>query len=610
MTLRRKTLLTIGLTLGVLIATAYALASLIFLERFANQETTQLRAAVQRAQHVIENQLARIESTTRAYATRNDSFNFVAGGEPGYAQKYLSGDTFLNYNVNAIVFMPLRGEPVFAKSLDLNTRQETSLAERIAALMTPDSGLRYNADAVEGKSGVLRVGTYFFMFATHPILPGTKNGQNNGTLLMARALDQDMLTQFNELTLLDLAINGIAGELPKDFAIAWEELRHGGTGPFLHIIDDNHYAAYVPLLDQARKPVALLRVTSNRDNFSQARSAIYYLLIALLVLGVVFIVITLLSLERIVLARLGHLTEEVNQISTAGNLNARVSVTGHDELSTLAQKINHLLKNLNSQIELEHTVASVQTAAAEKSAFLANMSHELRTPLNAIIGYSELLQESAADDGQSRLMPDLQKIVEAGKHLQYSISNVLDISKIEAGKMELENLPFDLRETIDAVSDKVLTSAREKALRLLISVGAEVPRHISGDAPRLRQILDNLLNNAVKFTERGEVELTVAAKYLDLPISAPQPAWELSFSVRDTGIGIPTHRFDRLFKAFSQVDASSSRRYGGTGLGLAISQQLCLMMGGHIWVESTEGIGSTFHFTLRAHELTSSAAPI
>jgi signal transduction histidine kinase len=603
MTLRRKTLLIIGMTLSVLIATAYGVASLIFLNRFSDLEAAQLRAGVQRVQGVISHELERLESTTRDYATRDESFAFVATHETSYAQKYLSNSMFRNYHLDTIVFMPLRGDSIFEKSLDLNTMHATLHAERIANLLNHDSGLLYNADAVEGKSGVLRVGAKFFMFATHPILPGTKKGPNNGTLLMARELNQDNLTQLNKLTQLEIAINGVVGDLPEDFARAWKDLRHGGAGPFLQILDDNTYAAYVPLLDQSRKPVALLRTTASRDNFTFARSAIYYLLIALLVLGLAFIVITLLGLERLVLARLGRLTEEVNHIGLGSDLNARVTVTGHDELSALAQKVNHLLDSLSSQIDLEQAVASAQTAAAAKSTFLANMSHELRTPLNAIIGYSELLQESLGDDGLERLVPDLKKIVEAGKHLQGIVANVLDISKIEAGKMELESHPFDLHETINAVSDIVLVRAREKALPLLVSLDADVPRHIVGDAPRLRQVLVNLLNNAIKFTEQGEVELTVSAKCLDQPAAPSTPRWELCFAVRDTGIGIPAQHFDRLFKAFSQVDASSSRQYGGTGLGLAISQQLCAMMGGRMWVASTEGNGSTFYFTLQAQEV-------
>ncbi len=602
MTLRRKTLLMIGLTLTVLIAAAHGVASLIVLNRFSGLETAQLLASVQRVKSVLNHELEHIESITRDYATRDESFNFVAGHDPGYAQKLLSRDLFHNYNIDTLVFMPLRGDPVLTKSVDLKTKQETALAERIANLMSHDATLRYNADAVDGKSGVLRVGIRFFLFAAHPILTKIKTGPSNGTLLVARELDQDMLARLSELTQLELVINGVVGDLPEDFSTAWNDLRHGSTGPFFQILDDDTYAAYVPMLDQSRKPVALLRATATRDTFAHARSAIYYLLIALLALGLVFIGVTLFSLERLVLARLARLTNEVNHIGMGGDLNARVTVIGHDELSGLAQKVNHLLDNLSSQIDLEHAVASAQSAAAAKSTFLANMSHELRTPLNAIIGYSELLQESVGDDGLERLVPDLQKIVEAGKHLQSIISNVLDISKIEAGKMELENISFDVHEAINAVSDIVLVRSREKALPLLVSVGANVPRHVIGDAPRLRQVLVNLLNNAVKFTEQGEVELTVGAKHLDPPALAAAPTWELSFAVRDTGIGIPAQRFDRLFKAFSQVDASSSRKYSGTGLGLAISQQLCEMMGGHMWVESTEGNGSTFHFTLQTRE--------
>ena len=589
MTLRSKILLTIGLTLSLLIAAAYGVASQIFLAKFGELESAQMHARIQRAQRIINNELERIESITRDYATRESSYNFINGHDPAYAEHYLGNDIFRNYNLDTIIFMPVRGDPVFAKSLDLKTLQETPLAERIATLMNHSTGLRYKEDAIEGKNGILRVGINFYMFAVHPVHTRTISGPNHGTLLMARALDQEMLARFNELAQLNLTINGVVGDLPDDFSAAWNDLSHGGDGPVLRILDDKTYAAYVPMLDQLRKPVALLRATSNRDVYAHVRSAIRYLLIALLVLGLVFIVLTLLSLERLILARLSRLTKEVNYIGMEGDLNARVTVTGHDELSALAHKVNYLLNHLGSQLDLEHAVASAQSSAAAKSTFLANMSHEFRTPLNAIIGYSELLQESIGDEGLSRFLPDLEKIVEAGKHLQSVISSVLDISKIEAGKMELEYSPFDVHDIITAVSDIVLVRAREKALPLLVNVSALVPRLILGDAPRLRQILVNLLNNAVKFTEYGEVELTVGATRLDPPESTTPPQWELNFAVRDTGIGIPMQHFDRLFKAFSQVDTSRSRRHDGTGLGLAISQQLCTMMGGRMWVEPKNG---------------------
>ncbi len=609
MTLRRKTLLTLGLISSVLIAAVCGATSLIFFDRFSDLENTQLLAGVERVRQAINNQLERMEAIARDYATRGDSFNFVAGREPDYGQKHLSHDTFRNFNIDVAVFMPLQGStPVFAKSIEQQTVQETALALRIAGLMTHNAGLRYNADAVEGKSGILRVGTNFFLFALHPILPGSNQGPGNGTLLMARLLDQTRLAKLSGMTQLELTINGVAGDLPEDFSLAWNDLRHGGTGPFLHVLDQNTYAAYVPMLDQSRKPVALLRATLNRSILAHVRTAFAYLLIALLILGLGFLVVTMLCLDRLLLTRLGRLATEVNRVSAGSKQNQHMTVSGHDELSAVAQKINYLLNNLRSQVALEHDVASAQSAAAAKSTFLANMSHELRTPLNAIIGYSELLQDSAGDEGLSRLLPDLQKIGEAGKHLQSIISNVLDISKIEAGKMELEILPFDIHDIIHSVSDIVLVHSREKALHLLVNVNPEVPRHITGDAPRLRQILLNLLNNAVKFTERGEVELTVNGKCLAPPATGLGSIWELSFAVRDTGIGIPAQRFDRLFKAFSQVDASSSRKYGGTGLGLAISQQLCEMMGGRMWVESTEGHGSTFHFTLQTKEAVMNAA--
>jgi two-component system sensor histidine kinase BarA len=326
-------------------------------------------------------------------------------------------------------------------------------------------------------------------------------------------------------------------------------------------------------------------------------------------------------LQRSITRPVGELTATMNRVRLTSDFSARAERHSDDETGQLVDAFNDMLDQIGQRdlaleehrAGLERTVEqrtrqlatardAAEAANRAKSDFLATMSHEIRTPMNGMLVMAELLAGAELPARQQRYA---ETIVRSGQTLLTIINDILDLSKIEAGKLELEQGRVPVATIIDDVLGLFWERAASKTLDLAARIGADVPAMIEGDPVRLSQILSNLVNNALKFTDGGHVIVAVERRTL------PRPGYaELIFSVRDTGIGIPAEQVDRIFEAFSQADQSTTRRYGGTGLGLSISQRLVAAMGGRIWVDSRPGEGSTFAFSVPARVLEEAASKL
>jgi signal transduction histidine kinase len=573
-------------------------------ERFQALERPPVEDSVQRALNALAQEASIFASTVIDWAHWDETHQFALTGDPAYIEANFGDprETLSNLNADFVVILGRDGVPVMAYNYNFERERLVDIdPELVSRLGEVQMSARLDAgEQPVTVAGYARTTRRLLVMATANVLPTSREGDSVGTFTFGRYVGEDEITELSESLRTAISILPTNREaLPAATRTASAALSE--TNPLIvQALDNDSIAGFGLLRDIDGVPVAILKTLHPRDVWQQGQATIQLLSLIIMMVSLIISVITYLVVDRLVVNRITHLSGSVDKIEATGNLRQTLPVDASDEIASLSGNINKMLSKLDvSQQELQTKNLALQDAMSEvvesarlKTEFLSVMSHELRTPLNAIIGYSGIMLNGIngeLDDEATRMVGS---IFDSSKHLLNLVNDILDLSKIDAGRMELVDEPYAIRDTVSQVDGEMRVLADEKDLAFATFIAPDVPEAVRGDRERVKQIIINLLSNAFKFTEMGSVSLDIGREGDSLRIM-----------VTDTGIGIPAHALNYIFEDFRQVDASSRRTQRGTGLGLSIVRKLAGAMGGKASVTSEVGVGSTFIVTLPIHPL-------
>lgn len=591
MSLQKKIVLVfLVLGMGFAIGSDAVLKSFIF-PAFEDFERESANESLGRVQRALAAEMRTLEVFNREYSEWDHAYDYALGRRDEYVDENMDIAWWASVDIQMMLYYDTDGKLLWGAIVDPSNTSEVSLEQELLHPIRPGHPLLLHADDPDRVIGVVEAQAAPMLVSSLPILTSSREGPAAGTLITGRYLGADLIGALGDkagvnLTLYSRNDAGISqlirSELEQaadfDNAVHWHSL-------------DGQISGHQILTDVSGAPSFLIEVNTPRTVTAIGQSTIDAAMLYLLAVTAVFLLVAWLFMRHLIVAPATMLTQHMSRIRKTGDLDQKIELNRSDEMGQLANEFGRLTTELSS-VQKEREAARDEAVAMSKakSEFLARMSHEIRTPMNGVLGMIELLNTTPLDDTQKRYALTIH---ESADSLLDIINDVLDFSKIEAGKLRLEYLTFDLHAFLIDTVESLTNLAHQKGLSLDCIVPEGPALAVHGDPFRLRQVLVNLIGNAIKFTEQGSVQLRVTAADDDAE------HMNIHFEVADTGVGIARDKQQVIFDSFSQEDGTTSRRFGGTGLGLAISMQLVEMMGGHIFVESETGKGSVFSFKLR-----------
>jgi len=543
----------------------YHLKNQVILQSFRDLELVEANKNMSRCIDAFNREIHHLNKLASDWSVWDDTYRFAKDRNQEFIDSNLQMDTLeYNSNINLVFILNPQRKVVWGEARDTGKGGKISIREFSGQSLDKICQLIDLKDIESEKTGILLTDQGPILITVRPILTSRTQGPAAGIFIMGQFLTSKTLISLMDQTRVDFKIKVINDRnLQNNEKVLVEKLNNSSC--VVSVENEKFMNAYGMLKDIYGRPAILIHASLKREIMEKGRTAAWYVSVSFMItaiLGVFFVLFVL-------------------KMKTIDERRRTASVEALVEQRTLE------LKEANKETE-KARIAAVEASKA-KSEFLANMSHEIRTPLNGVIGMTEIAMPTIQNEKQREIFDTISR---EAHFLLGIINNILDFSKIEARKVEIENIPFDLHLLMGDMGKSIMFLAERKGLTCIVDLAFDVPRYVKGDPGRIRQILMNLAGNALKFTKDGGLFIYCALT------EDMEDACIIKFSVSDTGIGIENDKQDKIFDSFTQVDGSTTRKYGGTGLGITISKQLAELMGGDMTVESEIGKGSTFSFTV------------